>query len=331
MSAPNKLVGLYQLLDNIDRKDATINIEELHTATDCFMKYIRNVYNLWFPRVKEYNDKQIAEQIFVKEIEIKDRVSHTKYELCALIKSFQRTIETVDCDWRRSGDTVELRDELRVLKSTSFEAITFIDLANYYVKGKFAGYGFWKRLIVTSIEPFSASKMLLRNKIYKDAIGTFVIPPTSIFLIRQAIELRLKNAFGIDMITDNNGKILRIPGNRFIELLKDIPNDVIKFPVKRSLVMKIHKWSNYYIHAGFIPYTWEIEWAHYILDPLFSIGHFEQTWSLFGTIQIKKDYYNQIETEIKRLISSYLNINIKNIVVHRAQEPECLLVHEKIR
>lgn len=326
MNVPNELVDLYQLLDDIDRKNAPINTEELYNATDHFLKYLENVYNGWFPKVKEYTDEHIAKQLFIKEVEMKDRVNHTKYELCALIKSFQRTIGDIYRNWGRAGDTFELRDELRLLKSISFEAIPFIDSAHYYVEGKFAGYGFWKRLIIKSIEPFSASKMLLRNKIYRDTVGTFVIPPTSIFLIRQAIELRLKNALGIDIITDKNGRILKIAGSLFIKLVKDAPNDVIKFPVKTSLVMKIYEWTNYYIHAGFIPYTWEIEWAHYILDPLFSPGHFGQTWSLFGTVQIEKDYYSQIETEIRKIVSSHLNIDVKNIIVHRAQEPECLLV-----
>ncbi|NQT66329.1 MAG: hypothetical protein HQ569_01985 [Actinobacteria bacterium] len=316
---PTHIKGLRDFLKRISDNEKLLYSIEFDTSFKNYLNYMTKLYKEWFPKAKLYSDEHIAEKLFVKEVSIKDIKHYIKYQLFALIQSCKRIYSSINTYKKDIKNQPQLFDELGLIMEISFETIVFLDWGEYYIKGKQANYGCIKRNVLYSIEIFSASKMILRKRLYEKSLGSFVVRPTSVFLLRQSIEIRLKNAFGIETIYYKDGKIYKKRvGELLFKLLKDA-KDYIDFPIKISILEKIYKWTNYYIHNGLIPNTWEIEWAQYILEPLFSSGINCKTRSLYGSIKIKKIYYDKVETKLKQIVRD------KDIVVQRLNNPESLI------
>lgn len=74
---------------------------------------------------------------------------------------------------------------------------------------------------------------------------------------------------------------------------QSFPKTVRTIAIKKSILLKISKWSNYYIHAGIMHYHWQTMWAHKILQPLFSMGTGKTVMSIYGVVKIDQEYYEQ--------------------------------------
>ena len=286
--------------------------------------YLKNLFKKWFKKYPGYSDEYIAEQLFYREVFLKDMKNNLKIKFYGLIKSLERENVLIKKYYNENIYDPQLVDELSLLKEMIFESIPFLNWIYEYTEGAEAGYRWMKRTEIHSQEVFSSSQMLLRNNIYHNSIGEYVVRPTAIFLIRQAIEIRIKNVLGIDYITDDKGKMLKLPGEIFIEIIKTNSDDIL-FPVKTSIVLKIHNWSNYYIHGGTLPNIWEIEWAHYILTPLFSSGKYKDYWNLFGSVKITKHFYDEINDKIKEIICRN-GSDPNKIYIMKLNKPECFIV-----
>ena len=319
---PKELIVFYHYIEDVINRPHLLELEIFTQSYQDFRLYLNNTRKDWFPRsrIKTGKDEYYAEQLFTGEIHCKDIKHSIKIHLIAIILSADRYYSKISQHLKNQDFTTHVYNELLLFNELVRETIQFLNWNQYHIKGYPAGYHMDKRMVLHSAEIFSASKMLLRNKIIEKNMGDFVVRPTSVFLLRQSIELRLKNAFGIYKLTDMNGKSIKFPTSRILfQLIKDDPNSII-FPIKISLVEKIYKWSNYYIHLGTIPNIWEIEWAHHILEPLFSSGSYKNIKSIFGSIKIKRNYYDQIDLKIKKLVG---NTEIK---IERCPSPESLLI-----
>ena len=164
-----------------------------------------------------------------------------------------------------------------------------------------------------SKECFDASKSLLRRKLVKNTFEYYYFQHLSGFPIRQAIEIRIKDALGIDFISESNGATIPIVAQEFIDLFRD---NRCNFPVKISYVNKINSWSQYFIHAGFSTYIWQIEWAHYILQPLFNPYRDEFGYNMYGTVSYTKSFASEIEKKVKEITSKKSGIDYNDIIIH---------------
>lgn len=175
---------------------------------------------------------------------------------------------------------------------------------------------------VNSFETFNSS-MLLKNDL--NPFSPLLSFNSSVFLIRQSIELKLKNILGIDYtINTDNGNLICIPGDKLLDFVFDNPNIEIPNTLEKDIIRNIHKWTQIFIHGGFITNIWQIHIAHKILFPLFEPNYHMNTWSIYGSVKIKKYYYdNELENEL----ISYLAKIIGNdkIKIHRLNNPEAIL------
>lgn len=144
---------------------------------------------------------------------------------------------------------------------------------------------------------------------------------TFAFLIRQAIEIKTKNALGISAVL-YQGKIVLITSDHFIEFL--FKNQNINKPnMNKALIEKIFKWCNYHIHAGINLYTWQSILIQEYIQPLF---YGTGTCSVFGSIKMKRTYYkNQIKIDLlKYLQEKHFEVDDINM----QEYPECLLIDD---
>ena len=288
-------------------------------------KYLKREFSEWFDLKKKYSTNAIANNIFVWEIDDRIEKEYLRFQTISLIESLGRIHQNI-YNIYKSTKYKKLDFELIILKDIITDALLLINDCKKYFVEKPDTFDLWKRHTLQSTTIYAASEQLFRRFIEYNHIGSFPIQATSIFLIRQAIEVKLNNCFGISRIVNNNGKILKIQPILFIELIK-IGNNQIKFPIETSLLRKIYDWTNAYIHYGFIPYIWEVEWALYILKPLFTDPTNNNHYSLRSPVRIEKSFYNEIEKHIKNIIhKKYKNIKQQDIKVIRMLEPEAQLI-----
>jgi hypothetical protein len=279
------------------------SLSKVSEAITAFHDDLQSMYEGWFPNGQFPTEDHISSRVFNKQFVRTQARDHYKSKLAALILSADRHRKRITQRWRKTGFDGKVLAEILMLKEISFEAIPFIDEAEFWITGKSAYSGSVKRTVLFSTEIFEASKAIIRSADPKSNSGDFVFAPTSIFLIRQSIELRLKNALGLSHLRRPDGKFLRLPFETIWRLLDVIKND-IRLPIPIQLIKSIYKWTNPYIHLGWTTYTWEIEWAHHTLQPLFSgKKRSNGSWSLFGSIMIRKRTYNSLADELKKLLS----------------------------
>lgn len=168
---------------------------------------------------------------------------------------------------------------------------------------------------IKSSDVFASSKRL---KLYLSSTNELSSFNTSVFLIRQSIELKIKNSLGIDYILNDFGLMEKIPGDNLINFVYNNKN--ISFSIiNKSIIKKIHKWTNYFIHGGFIIYIWQIHIAHKILEKLFT----------YDSITIEKDYYNNnLKIELENYIKKNCNRNnnLNNMQIKYLDKPEAHLI-----
>lgn len=297
MPVPKEIEELHSFIKISLKKQDFKNVEEFKNKFKVFLEYLKNLYASWFPKARDYTDEHLTEEVYALYSKKQKNKVKAKYKMQMLIRSSER----VFYEALRSKGSENYIDshKLKLLKEFVFETVEFLDVWSYYISGKNLGYKWRKRAIANSVEIFSAAAMLLKRRVEEEELGGFVIIPTSIFLLRQSIEIRLKNAFGVSHVLNQNGKLFKISGNCFLELVEEFKS-FFDLPVKFSLIKKIYAWTNYYIHGGFIHYIWEIEWAHFILRPLFEGEKVNNTWNQFGSIKISK------YEELKKKVVKYL-------------------------
>ncbi len=155
----------------------------------------------------------------------------------------------------------------------------------------------------------------------------------SIFQIRQAIELKIKNILGIDFILSNN-KILKIEGDKLIDFIsKNKSIELDREIINIDMVRKIHNWTQCFIHSnsGNICNIWKIHIAHKILINMFNSGEAingnKRIYSIYGAVKINKEYYNNnLENELISYLKSYPIVSKNsNIKIIKLREPEAIL------
>lgn len=89
-------------------------------------------------------------------------------------------------------------------------------------------------------------------------------------LIRQSIEVRLKNMIGLEKVEKIDGGFKFIPINSLLDFFAN-NTDFIEFPVCLSLLKAINTWTNTFVHTGVVPFCWQSLEAIDLIEDLFSI------------------------------------------------------------
>lgn len=216
------------------------------------------------------------------------------------------------------------------------------DMNNHYIKGKLALLNdvildinelIWKckeafldepqtrksgrRRLFDSGEIFFSSKNLLKRHFHYNDISFSSI---SVFLIRQSIEIKILNCLGIYSIVDKNEVPKKFKLEDILSFIEKTQS--IKFPLKKSLLLKIVKWSNSYVHRGVMHFHWEIVLAHKVLQPLFSMDEGKTMISLHGAVKIEKEYFNN---KLYGDLLNHLEFNQEDTVIKTLTSPEAII------
>ena len=256
-----------------------------------FNQQIKAVYNKWFPNAKTCSNTDIINQVFRNNIPKKDAKIWVKYSMACLLNSSERIYKNI-IQAKNNSEPQLLLCEMYLLKEMSFEAAMLMQDGFDIIENKKIDFGHWKRLQIDPRETFNASRQILRKYVAKRTPGDFVFSPSSIFLIRQSIELWLQSIFGIDIATDDKNNLIKLQPDKLFDLL-DNKGVKVETPVPKIVIKKIHQWTQAYVHAGWMAYTWEIEHAQYVLEPIFATSK----------IKIDKRHYDTIEDQLRKIFN----------------------------
>jgi hypothetical protein len=134
-----------------------------------------------------------------------------------------------------------------------------------------------------------------KNIIFNLIPNGMVTIATSIILLRQAIETKIHQSFGIRCFRDEENKEVAVNISYILSVLnKPKFKRKIRFPVDIELLLAINTWSNYYIHTGnFNAPLWIIEWSHRSIGSLF-YGINCDILALEKSIIVDEAYFNSL-------------------------------------
>lgn len=289
------------IIKNIRRLSTYIDIAYLKSEDEkfstfesdftVFKKQLEIIYAKWFPKSRAIRDEEVINIIFV-DVDSKNAKNWVKYSLHCLINSSQRVYDNIK-RFKDLPDKQILICEMDLLNEISFEAAIFLQTAFEIIEKKNVDFGHYKRRTIHARETYNASVQILRKFTSKRTLGDFVLGPTSIFLIRQSIELWLFDIFNIDILLDQNGKPIKLQPEKLFNLI-DNKGLKVKLPVSKSAIQKIHTWTQVYVHKGWLTYIWEIEHAQHVLAPIYNIS----------SIDIDSEYYDSVPNLLRKLLGN---------------------------
>lgn len=319
---PSEILKLYKMAEAGKNEPSKINRDDFENVVDNSKNYLKKMYEDFFGSFKEKTDEEICENVF------KDRYLGSSQLKIYYMNAFQGILNALNRNYLHISNALEsevenpnsLESNFRFFWDIVFDLIEFLNELEDCYNDDFSYYGFKKNKKANSVKIFHLAEYHLRHCYSKHSFSDFIRQPIATFLIRQAIELRVKNALGINAIFyDFN--FLKITPDKFIDFITN--HKEIIFPIKKSILKKIHNWTNHYIHGGIMPEVWKMDLAYQLLKPLF---HGDR--SIYGSIKIDRDYYKfKIENDIKKyLCEKDSALKVEKIFIYKTPTPEALLV-----
>ena len=310
---------LLHFLDACEKKDILPDRPLVIKLVELYQQWFKDLANSWFRKRKLYSNDHLASLCFKPAPEkclYKCWANSHLQVIDITLTECLNILRHEDC-----GEATVFRSELRLASRLVEESFTFIDIASGMITGTTAGIQAYRRYLMCSTEAFDGSKLLVRRHVILNTIGEFAIVQSAAILIRQSLELRLKNMWGIDLIETNDVLLNKIPYEFILSFMKQRATD-IEMPVKMNIITEIFKMANATIHMGWTPFIWSILFAQKLLLPLFSAGRHKGTWSIFGSVKIRQSAYDDFEIE---LITELTRRGVANPKLIRSSYPEVLL------
>ncbi|CRF35340.1 hypothetical protein BRSU_2589 [Brachyspira suanatina] len=328
-------------------------------------------YNNFMDFFTAYRDKNIHKEIFFtlfEDLYLKEKTDMEKRISKLPINKKKYNLQQISKEVFNTKIYFKKKSELTMYYKVQFEAMLYVfedyykmiiefkNKEDFYKDEIFNGYlEYYSSLycnILRIIEEsevnygIEASQMaILRNRInsyetfisslrLKNNLSPFSYIPAlnnSVFLIRQSIELKLKNILGIDyIINSDNGKLIKIPGDKLLNFVFNNENIKVPNTLEIEIIKKIHNWTQIFIHGGFVINIWQIHIAHIVLNDFFSPNTYSDTekkiFSIYGSVKMSKDYYNnQLETELINYLKKDPNITNQNIKIIKLKDPEAII------
>ena len=339
VNRPKIINDFNSYLNGVITKSSAFDFIEFEKYFNDYLEFLRTLYKQNFNKVKEYGNDHIAEQIFLNKIyNVKE---YYKYSIYAIIKTCSRISENIKW-FSDKSESKNILQEIRLFSEILGSTIDFVNSSNLLYNNQKINFGYFKTNCVNSTQVYNASQNLFHENLNLKSDSIVAIRNTSIFLIRQSIELRLKNAIGLNYVYHNNGETVKLRHDLLLDFIKCNTTN-FTFPTKFSILEKIYKWTNLYIHNGIHNYLWLIDWAYIILNPLFkpfvddlmknilngdySVLPENQAYNRFGSIRIKKDFYeNHLKNNLKEFISEETGISVSDFNISFSDSIEAMLV-----
>lgn len=285
-----------------------------HAAFNAFFDYYSGLVTEILGKAT-YTDKQLSEHLFLMRYKKKLEEIVFKKHLYASYKTLERI--------KKEIEATKISKYIDFLVHFSFDVYDIVTYAERKYKNNTLKYDMGSRPDLSVKEIYDNACIVLHIKrLGADFIHYRDFFPLSIFAVRLSIEVCGKNILGYYSITDTKG-------NRPRSLNSQIAWDYIKFdqlnekriqlPVDVDVVLEIEKWTNRYIHTGYIQPIYLVETALHLLEPfVYPINKkadYEGRAKFAGTSYVTK--YNEMKLEFEKYVHKGIKYTcfqrIKNI------------------
>lgn len=271
-----------------------ISIEVLNSEFDIFFKDIKRVLYDNFKmkmKISEYDDRRLVNEII--SYSGGDDDNYYRNSLVAILKileNIKTEISTYNqevLDKKYFGGTASFL-HLLLLHINEFTG----EVATEKERKDYKRVHSRKRILAQEV--YDLARRITRSQTYTNEMTHIY---ESIFLIRQAIELKVLETFHIEsVINEQYARPIKISPDIFIELLdsKDIKLHGIDGEDRNhyvNLIKKIHSWTNTFVHSGNGYWFWEVEFVRSTLMDF-----------IFGYIEIDKSYLKLIPEKILQCV-----------------------------
>ncbi|KVN36020.1 hypothetical protein WJ63_01560 [Burkholderia pyrrocinia] len=189
----------------------------------------------------------------------------------------------------------------RALIDIMRSAIPLLESAAACVTGVPTYFAAWSRKVETPFEVFKGTEQIIYGT-YSGMTHADRAPHIPVAVLRTAIELRLRYAFGISGYVNASRPDERIPIDlsKLFEAIQNRQRD-IEFAVDIHDVWKIYRWSNFYLHAGVREYPWVAGFLLKYLFPLFYDIRAEPNgnWNSNGGIRMKRETWHAVRSVLE--------------------------------
>lgn len=230
--------------------------------------------------ILSYDDCQVA-YVLLSDITDKNIEDYYRNAMIAILKVLDN-IQKKDIE--RFTDNKVIEHDLFIgtasfLHQVLFQILEFTESVATYKEGKDYNRSHSRKQLL-SFEIMGMARNLPRHQIcYNDIIQNM----ESIFLIRQAIEVRTQELLGIKCVWDKvNDQEIKIAPDAFIQLLNNV---AVHLPdtLSTNIIKKIHVWTNMFVHTGNSYYQWQTEFFWEVIAKF-----------IFDEVVISKEYMLQI-------------------------------------
>jgi hypothetical protein len=210
-------------LDRIINNEETYTKKEYEIHEKKLNDFLKTVYKENFRKLKKYSDEHIACQIFEKE----ESASRIKYELFAQIISFERMSKRLrSIDIERADSRINIDSGVKLIRDLITDIITYLGSKKLKYQNKIINFGIYSgNTLLLSNQIYSASIKLFGEVINPASFDITAIKYTSIFLLRQAIELRIMNALGVVEIKKESDTPIRYKFTDILNFIEDNQTD----------------------------------------------------------------------------------------------------------
>lgn len=231
-------------------------------------------------KICDYDDCQIA-NVLLSDVTDKNQDDYCRNAMIAILKVLDN-IEKKDLKFYRGEDHIDKHvfgDTAAFLYHLLFQILEFTEqIASLKENRNYNRSNSRKQL--RAFEVFDLARRLPRYRVYYNDIAQ---QPESAFLIRQAIEIRTMELLGIcSVFNKKSNSPIKISPDAFINLLAD-KRVLLPGNLTANLIIKIHAWTNSFVHTGRSYYQWQTEYFWEVLSSF-----------IFDEVLIDRDYMLEI-------------------------------------
>ncbi len=180
-------------------------------------------------------------------------------------------------------------------------AIVLLEDASYEIIKLPGYYGAWMRKYETPFEVFKGTEQIIYGT-YSGMTHADRAPYVPVAVLRTAIELRLRHAFGITNYINpaKPEEMIPIDLSKLFEAIQTQQTE-IEFAVNLHDIWKIYRWSNFYLHGGVRDFPWVPGFLLQYLRPIFADERKSKngSWNINGGIRMNRKAWREVRQSLQ--------------------------------
>ena len=286
----------------IIRDNETNEAEKLRVFNDFYDYYSKLLKSVL--RNKTFTERQLSVDIFRKKWTENQSEKVFKKQLFSSFKTLERIkkgIETGIVNRFNIGVGKGSIDNFSdFLFTFSFDVYELVKYAEFKYNNNKLNYQMGSALGSSSRDIFENGSIILHIKHFgKDSIHYRDFFSYTVFTIRLMIEVAGKKILGFKSITDDKGdRIKKIKTQIAWDFIKydQLNKKRIDLPIEIDTILEIEKWTNRFIHTGYVQPIFLVENALVFLDKLIIY----QSTKISGYNSLKSEFEKFIQEKAKK-------------------------------